>query len=122
MVRMPTFVVQPGVEPAWPGITGPGRVVAKFLAFVRVTGDAEQASALMAPVVRAHQQLAEGEQTVDRTPAEYAEHVQDMLCQHGRFTYEVLDVLGQDDRVTSAGGNMVVTSSARVVRAVRGRR
>jgi predicted ester cyclase len=96
---MTPFVVEPGVAPGWPGITPAGRVVAEFLARVRVTGDADAAAELMAPVVQAHQQVAEDPQTVARTPQEYAEHVRDMLREFGPFRYEVVEALGQDDRV-----------------------
>ncbi len=57
---MTPFVVEPGIAPVWPGITAAGRVVAEFLARVRVTGHDDAAAELMAAGVQAHQQVAEG--------------------------------------------------------------
>jgi ketosteroid isomerase-like protein len=96
---MRTFAVEPGVVPTWDGITPAGEVVARFLAFVRTTGDRHAARRLMAPAVPAHQVVAEAPQTVVRTPEEYAAHVGDMLATHGRFAFEVTELLADGDRV-----------------------
>ena len=96
---MRTFEVRPGVVPTWAGITPAGRVVAEFLARVRVTGDAVAAEKLMAATVRCHQLTSEAPATVVRTPGEYAAHVTDMFTSFGRFSYRVTDLLAEDDRV-----------------------
>jgi predicted ester cyclase len=93
------FSVQPGVVPEWETMTEPARVVAAFLARVRVTGDVEAARELMAPVVACHQLTSECNETVLRSPDDYAEHVQEMLATFGRFRYTVTDFLADEDRV-----------------------
>lgn len=93
------LAVEPGVVPTWDGITPAGEVVARFLGLVRTTGDGDAARAVMAPAVPAHQVVAEAPATVVRTPEEYAAHVQDMLREHGRFTFVVTELLADGDRV-----------------------
>jgi predicted ester cyclase len=93
------FEVAPYAVPTWPGITTAGSVVARFLAEVRVTGDAEAAARVMAPSVAAHQVVSDAPETVHRSPGQYAEHVRDMLRSFGRFRYVVTEVLAADDRV-----------------------
>lgn len=93
------FRVEPGAVPHWEGITGTARVVAEFIARVRVTGDALAARELMGPSVSCHQMTSERAETIVRTPADYAAHVQEMIAAFGRFTYTVTDVLADDDRV-----------------------
>ena len=93
------FEVSPGVVPSWPGMTEPARVVVEFLARVRVTGDVEAAGELMASLVDCHQMTSESMVTVRRTPAAYAEHVQEMLTAFGRFRYTVTELLVDEDRV-----------------------
>jgi hypothetical protein len=51
------------------------RVVTDFLDQVRSGRDVDRAAALMAPRVRAHQVCSEDEVTIERSPADYAEHV-----------------------------------------------
>ncbi len=96
---MTPFEVTPGEVPSWPGITDTGRVVARFLGEVRVTGDDVAARRLLADRVPAHQQNAEAPATVVRTPEDYAAHVRDMLAAFGRFRYVVEEVLADHDRV-----------------------
>lgn len=96
---MTPFEVRPGEVPTWPGMTGAGRVVARFLAEVRVTGDEAAAHRLLAAEVPAHQVTSEEPTTVVRTPGEYAAHVRDMFATFGRFRYVVEEVLADGDRV-----------------------
>jgi predicted ester cyclase len=93
------FDVLPGEVPSWPGMTDAGRVVARFLAEVRVTGDDDAARRVLADEVLAHQVNSEAPTTVARTPEEYAAHVRDMLAAFGRFRYVVEDLLADGDRV-----------------------
>lgn len=53
----------------------------------------------MAEKVLAHQIQSEHELTVERSPIEYAEHVQEMLDAYGSFTLEIQELLAQEDRV-----------------------
>ena len=96
---MTPFEVHPGEGPTWPGITESGRVVARFLAEVRVTGDDGAADRLLAAEVPAHQVTSEEPTTVVRTPGEYAAHVRDMFAAFGRFRYVVEELLADGDRV-----------------------
>jgi len=93
------FEVRPHEVPTWPGITDAGRVVARFLGEVRVTGDDRAAGEILAARVAAHQVVSEAPVTVVRTPAEYAAHVRDMLAAFGRFRYVVEELLADGDRV-----------------------
>ena len=100
MRSVPTpFEVVPGTAPDWPGITAAGRVVARFLAGVRVTGDEDAAEEVLAPVVLCHQVVSTDPVTVRRTPRDYARHVQDMLAAFGPFRFVVTEVLADGDRV-----------------------
>lgn len=96
---MRAFTVVPGRPFSWPGMSAEARTVTAFLARVRVTGDVAAARQLMADRVPAHQHLGEVDQTVVRTPAGYAAHVQDMLRDHGPFRFEVRELLVEDAHV-----------------------
>lgn len=96
---MTPFLVTRGVPPTWPGIGDAGRVVARFLATVRLSGDARDAEAVLADRVSAHQVTSHESSVIVRTPLEYAEHVQEFLRLYGRFTFEVTEVLESGDRV-----------------------
>jgi predicted ester cyclase len=96
---MRTFEVHAGEVPTWPGITAAGRVVAEFLGRVRVTGDTDAAVALMTTNLRCHQMNSESPQTIERSPAAYAEHVREMLADFGQFSYVVTELLCEDDFV-----------------------
>jgi predicted ester cyclase len=69
------------------------RVVTEFLAYVRSGRDPKRAGALMAPQVRAHQVHSEDPVTIVRSPAEYAEHVREMIETWGDFHLQVEDLL-----------------------------
>ncbi|KQV69599.1 hypothetical protein ASC64_07065 [Nocardioides sp. Root122] len=96
---MRTFTVLPGRPHTWPGMPPAARTVTEFLSRVRVTGDAAAAEQLMGTSVPAHQHLAERDETVVRTPREYAAHVRDMLEDHGPFRFEVDELLVEQDHV-----------------------
>ena len=96
---MRAFTVTPREPHVWPGMAPAARTVTEFLSFVRVTGDARTAEQLMAAMVPAHQHVAERDETVVRTPAEYAAHVQDMLRDHGPFRFDVRELLVEHDHV-----------------------
>ena len=54
------------------------RVVAEFLGEVRSGRDLGRVADLMAPRVLAHQVCSEEEVTIERSPADYADHVRGM--------------------------------------------
>ena len=69
------------------------RVVTEFLEHVRSGRDLSRAAELMAPVVLAHQVESEHEVTIERSPADYAEHVREMRATWGDFTLVVDEFL-----------------------------
>jgi len=73
-------------------------VVAAFLDQVRSGRDPEAAHRYMAPKVLAHQVVSEEAVTVDRTPAQYAEHVREMLAAWGPFTFTVDELIAEDGK------------------------
>jgi predicted ester cyclase len=91
-------------SPASSRAPGPGaaastrQVVRGFLEEVRSGRHPERAAHYFAPVVRAHQVHAEGEATVERTPANYAAHVRDFLRAFGDYRFEVVELLVDGDR------------------------
>lgn len=92
------FVVKPGHPHSWDGITETARVVTQFLANVRVTGEGASARKVMAAQVLCHQVNSEREETIIRSPDDYAQHVRDMLTAFGRFEYHVTDFITEQDR------------------------
>ncbi|WP_392545289.1 Rid family hydrolase [Oryzobacter telluris] len=96
---MRSFIVVPGEPHTWTGIPEAAKTVTDFLAKVRVTGDGAEAERLLAAAVPAHQHLAERDETIVRSPAEYAAHVQDMLSRHNPITFEVQELLVEADHV-----------------------
>ncbi|MFC4786418.1 ester cyclase [Nocardioides sp. MAHUQ-72] len=90
--------IRRGQPTPWAG-SGPASVVAEFLSRVRVTGDSRAAARLLADPVRCHQVVSEHQQTVLRSPAEYAAHVREMLEMFGPFTFHVTELLSQEDKV-----------------------
>ncbi len=96
---MRSFEVVESVIPQWAGMSPAARVVAEFLARVRVTGDPVAARRVLAPVVLCHQVVSEAPETVERTPEAYAAHVRDMREQFGPFRFVVAELISEDDRI-----------------------
>ena len=69
------------------------RVVADFLEHVRSGRDLDRVHDLMAPRVLAHQVCSEDEVTIERSPADYAEHVREMRQTWGDFSLTVNEFL-----------------------------
>lgn len=59
----------------------------------------EHASIYLAPLVTAHQLISESRESIDRTPAQYAEHIRDLDATWGPFTIEVEELLVDGDKV-----------------------
>ncbi|MCR8632184.1 ester cyclase [Paenibacillus radicis (ex Xue et al. 2023)] len=74
-------------------------VVRNFFEKVRSGKEPEAAHSLMAERVLAHQITAENEVTVERSPANYADHVREMIEAYGTFSLNIEEFLIQDDRV-----------------------
>lgn len=74
-------------------------LVFQFLTQVRSGKSPDSAQEFMAPVVRAHQVISEAEQVIERTPAEYAEHVREMIEAYGHFDFEIDELIAEGDKV-----------------------
>nr|WP_310225196.1 ester cyclase [Paenibacillus qinlingensis] len=77
----------------------PKDLVQQFFQLVRSGKQPDAAHDLMAEQVLAHQMTAENETTVHRTPANYADHVREMLAAYGAFQLEVQELLAQENHV-----------------------
>ncbi|MCY9696988.1 ester cyclase [Paenibacillus alginolyticus] len=77
----------------------PTEIVQQFFNQVRSGKQPDAAIQHMAEQVLAHQMTAENETTVHRTPANYADHVREMIAAYGDFHLEVQELIAQDDRV-----------------------
>lgn len=73
--------------------------IKKFLEEVRSGNHPENAAMYLADKVKAHQVHSEAPVTVDRTPQNYTEHIHDFLKMHGRFTFEITELLAEGDKV-----------------------
>ncbi|PFA20956.1 polyketide cyclase [Bacillus cereus] len=78
----------------------PELVVKRFFKEVRSGRNIHLASELMSEKVLAHQIQSEHEVTIERSPIDYANHVQEMLNTYGTFTLEVQELFAsQQDKV-----------------------
>ncbi|MFJ5731509.1 ester cyclase [Streptomyces paradoxus] len=73
--------------------------VRQFLLQVRSGQHPNRADRFMADRVLAHQVVSEAPMVVERTPQQYAEHVQEMLDAYGPFTLTLDELIAEDDRV-----------------------
>jgi predicted ester cyclase len=77
----------------------PKAVVVGFLQDVRTGAHPERADQYLAATVIAHQLNAEAPAEVLRTPAEYAQHVDEFKRTYGDFEFEVTELIAEGDRV-----------------------
>lgn len=77
----------------------PEQIVRKFFEEVRSGNNPDYSNQLMAEKVLAHQIVSEEEQTVCRTPEDYAEHVREMIEEYGNFSLEIQEFLVQGSKV-----------------------
>ncbi|MGP7817386.1 ester cyclase [Niallia sp. 01092] len=77
----------------------PEQIVRKFFKEVRSGNNLDYSNQLMAERVLAHQIISEEEQTVCRTPQDYAEHVREMIEVYGNFSLEIQECLVQGNKV-----------------------
>lgn len=75
------------------------RLVRDFLLEVRSGKNPDAASKYMAPVVKANQVVSEESLQISRTPAQYAEHVREMLAEYGNFEFEIEELICEDEKV-----------------------
>ena len=79
--------------------SSPELTVRQFMEVVRSGRDPDAASKYFAPIVQAHQVTSEGETTVERTSAEYANHVRGFKEAFGEYRFDIDEVIAQGDRV-----------------------
>lgn len=77
----------------------PEQIVREFFEEVRSGKKPDYSNQLMAEQVVAHQIVSEEEQTVLRTPKEYAEHVIEMKEVYGDFSIEIQELLADGNKV-----------------------
>ena len=77
----------------------PEQIVRKFFEEVRSGNNPDYSNQFMAEKVLAHQIVSEEEQTVCRTPEDYAEHVREMIEVYGNFSLEIQEFLVQGSKV-----------------------
>ncbi|MFE6139543.1 ester cyclase [Bacillus sp. NPDC057893] len=77
----------------------PEQIVRKFFEEVRSGNNPDYSNQLMAEKVLTHQIVSEEEQTVCRTPEDYAEHVREMIEVYGNFSLEIQEFLVQGSKV-----------------------
>lgn len=109
--------VQPTLSSETDRATGaPKDVVRSFVLEVRSGRDLARAGDLMAPLVMAHQIQSEAPETIGRTPAEYVEHVKEMLAEWGDFSLTLDELLADGDRVYTRFTQTGHAADGRVVR------
>ncbi|SEN96970.1 SnoaL-like polyketide cyclase [Paenisporosarcina quisquiliarum] len=77
----------------------PEQIIRKFFEEVRSGKNPNYSNQLMSEQVLAHQIVSEEEQTVLRTPKDYAEHVREMIEAYGNYTLEIQELLVQGHKV-----------------------
>ncbi|MGE7020406.1 ester cyclase [Solibacillus cecembensis] len=77
----------------------PEQIIRKFFEEVRSGKNPDYSDQLMSEQVLAHQIASEEEQTVLRTPKDYAEHVREMIEAYGNYTLEIQELLVQGHKV-----------------------
>ncbi|MFW6676477.1 ester cyclase [Lacrimispora sp. AGF001] len=77
----------------------PEQIVRKFFEEVRSGNNPDYAEKLMAEQVLAHQIISEKEQTVLRSPKDYADHVREMITAYDKFSLEIQEFLVQGNKV-----------------------
>jgi len=73
--------------------------VRQFLEQVRSGKHPDKASLFMADTVVAHQVNSENQTIVKRTPQNYADHIRGFLKMYGNYSFEITELLADDDRV-----------------------
>ncbi|WP_332646648.1 ester cyclase [Lysinibacillus sp. 54212] len=75
------------------------QIVREFFEEVRSGINPDYAHRYMGEQVLAHQTVSEEEQTVLRTPEDYAEHVREMQEAYGDFSIEIGELLAAENKV-----------------------
>lgn len=77
------------------------KIIQSFFENVRSGQNVNSASRYMHSVVYAHQVLAEShtDEVVERSPEDYANHVQEMKAMYGDFSLAIEEILSDGDKV-----------------------
>ena len=74
-------------------------IVKLFLEQVRSGQQPDNAILFMADSILAHQMNAEEQTAVKRTPQNYADHIREFLIMFGNFSFEITELIAEDDKV-----------------------
>ena len=85
--------------PAMAAPVDPAAVVSGFMSEVRSGKSPDRAVDYMHAKVLAHQMNAEGATVVERTPAQYADHVRGFISAYGKYDFKVTEQIAQGDRI-----------------------
>lgn len=77
----------------------PDFVVRQFVERVRSGLEPEAACELMAPVVKAHQVVSGKPSMVERSPANYAEHIGEFLDAYGQYQLQIEEFMSAESKV-----------------------
>lgn len=80
-------------------LSQPKQIVRMFLEEVRSGLNPGKAGFYMADTVLAHQLHSEHPVTIQRTPANYTEHVEEFSRLFGKFAFTITELLGDGDKV-----------------------
>ena len=75
------------------------KIVKLFLETVRSGKSPENVSFYMSDKVIAHQMNAENQTTIQRTPSDYKEHIQEFLEMFGEFSFEITELIAEGEKV-----------------------
>ncbi|TWJ02400.1 reactive intermediate/imine deaminase [Mucilaginibacter frigoritolerans] len=79
--------------------TSAEKTVRDFLETVRSGKSPERVSEFMADSVKAHQLNSEHPEIINRTPANYAQHVNEFIQAYGHYQFEVTELIASNDKV-----------------------
>jgi predicted ester cyclase len=80
-------------------MSDPAEIVESFIRTVRSGVNPQRAAEFMHTTVNAHQLTSEAPATVQRSPENYAAHVEEILEMFGQFTLTITEFIASSDRV-----------------------
>ncbi|SPL71706.1 ester cyclase [Acinetobacter stercoris] len=77
----------------------PKKIIIDFLNQIRSGRSLERVRHFLHDPVIAHQIQSELEYSVERSPEDYASHIQEMLDEYGQFSLEIQEILAEENKV-----------------------
>ncbi len=74
-------------------------IVKEFITLVRSGLKPEAAGDFMHPTVKAHQVISGKAETIERTPHDYSEHIEDFLSEYGQYKLEIKEIFAAGNKV-----------------------